>query len=165
MNSEELSLRIKEAHYRDVGKGYARISKENMKNLAVTSGDVLEIESSLGKKTTAIVWPAYSADEKKNFVSIDATTRSNAGVRLDEIVKIRKVISTFAKRIVLKPNTKIVLGNAAQYFSQMLKGRPFSLQHLRSISPDHAPIFGMDNVQGLHAYQFIVAITCYFSET
>jgi transitional endoplasmic reticulum ATPase len=127
MNSEELRLRIKEAHYRDVGKGYARISKENMKKLDVTSGDVLEIESSLGKKTTAIVWPAYSTDEKKNLVSIDATTRTNAGVRLDEIVKLRKVISSSAKKIVLKPNTKVILGNAAQYFRQMLKGRPFSL--------------------------------------
>ncbi|MFX0084800.1 MAG: CDC48 family AAA ATPase [Candidatus Hodarchaeota archaeon] len=127
MSSDEIRLRIREANYRDVGKGIARISKAYMKKLEVKSGDVLEIQGSLGKKTTAIVWPAYSADEKKALISIDATTRSNAGVRLDEIVTIKKVSTSTAERIVLKPNTKVVLGNAATYFGQMLKGRPFSL--------------------------------------
>jgi transitional endoplasmic reticulum ATPase len=127
MNSDEIRLKIREANYRDVGKGIARISKSYMKRLGVKSGDVLEIQSSLGKKTTAIVWPAYSVDEKKSLISIDATTRSNAGVRLDEIVTIKKVITSPAERIVLTPNTKVVLGNASIYFRQMLKGRPFSL--------------------------------------
>lgn len=127
MSSNEIRLKIKEANYRDVGKGIARISKTYMKRLNVSSGDVLEIESSVGKKTTAIVWPAYSLDEKKVMVSIDATTRNNAGVRLDEVVIIKKVITSPAEKIVLKPNSKVVLGNAAIYFRQMLKGRPFSI--------------------------------------
>lgn len=127
MSSDEIRLKIKEANYRDVGKGIARISKTFMKRLNVSSGDVLEIESSVGKKTTAIVWPAYSPDEKKAMVSIDTTTRNNAGVRLDEVVIIKKVVTPSAEKIVLKPNSKVVLGNAAIYFRQMLKGRPFSI--------------------------------------
>ena len=120
MSSDEIRLKIKEANYRDVGKGIARISKTYMKRLNVSSGDVLEIESSVGKKTTAIVWPAYSLDEKKAMVSIDATTRNNAGVRLDEVVIIKKVITSPAEKIVLTPYSKVVLANAAIYFSLML---------------------------------------------
>lgn len=126
MKSNEIQLKVKEAHYRDVGRGIARISKEHMKKLNLLSGDVLLIEGPAGK-TTAIVWPAYSTDDKDLMISIDATTRSNAGVRLDQLVTIRKAITSMAEKIVFSPTTGNILKGIEGYFHRELQGRAFSL--------------------------------------
>ncbi|MFW9904054.1 MAG: CDC48 family AAA ATPase [Candidatus Thorarchaeota archaeon] len=127
MKSGELKLKVKEAHYRDVGRGMARVSKAHMKELKLSSGDVLLIEGSTRKKTTAIVWPAYSSEEKDFVISIDATTRSNAGVRLDEFVTIRKVSTAVAEKVVFAPTTGNILKGIEGYLQRELQGRAFSL--------------------------------------
>ncbi|MHA2223734.1 MAG: CDC48 family AAA ATPase [Candidatus Hodarchaeales archaeon] len=127
MESIEIHLRVKEAHYRDVGRGIARISKTHMKKLNVSSGDVLLIGSSLGKHTTAIVWPAYSTTEKESVISIDATTRTNAGVRLDQFVNIRKANTSAAEKVVFVATTENVLKGVEGYLNRELQGRAFSL--------------------------------------
>ncbi|MFX1516556.1 MAG: CDC48 family AAA ATPase [Promethearchaeota archaeon] len=127
MKSTELKLKVKEAHYRDVGRGMARISKAHMKELKLSSGDVLLIEGSTGKKTTAIAWPAYSTEEKESTISIDATTRSNAGVRLDELVTIRKASTAAAEKIIFAPTTGNILKGIEGYLHRELQGRAFSL--------------------------------------
>ncbi len=127
MKSTEIKLKVKEAHYRDVGRGIARISKSHMKELKLSSGDVMLIEGSIGKRTTAIVWPAYSTEEKDSVISIDATTRSNAGVRLDELVTIRKASTAAAEKVVFAPTTGNVLKGIEGYLHRELQGRAFSL--------------------------------------
>jgi transitional endoplasmic reticulum ATPase len=127
MKSEELKLKVKEAHYRDVGRGMARVSKVHMKELKLSSGDVLLIEGSTGRKTTAIVWPAYSTEEKDSMISIDATTRSNAGVRLDEFVTIRKASTAAAVKVVFAPTSGNILKGIEGYLQRELQGRAFSL--------------------------------------
>jgi len=127
MKSIEIRLKVKEAHYRDVGRGIARISKAHMKELKLLSGDVLLIEGSMGKKTTAIVWPTYSTEEKDSAISIDATTRSNAGVRLDELVSIRKATTAAAEKVVFSPTTGNILKGLEGYLHRELQGRTFSL--------------------------------------
>ena len=127
MKSAELKLKVKEAHYRDVGRGMARVSKTYMKELKLSSGDVLLIEGSTGRRTTAIVWPAYSTEEKDSVISIDATTRSNAGVRLDEFVTIRKASTAAAEKVVFAPTTGNILKGIEGYLQRELQGRAFSL--------------------------------------
>ncbi len=127
MEITEIRLKIQEAQYRDVGRGIARISKTNMKKLGVQSGDIIEIEGLNKKKTTAIAWPSYSTDEHPYSISIDATTRNNAGVHLDEIAIIRKAITLPAEKIVLFPSTEFLLQNAEEFFHQKLIGRAVSL--------------------------------------
>ncbi|MFX0212312.1 MAG: AAA family ATPase, partial [Candidatus Hodarchaeota archaeon] len=127
MESAETRLKVKEAHYRDVGRGIARISKAHMKELNIFSGDVLLIEGSMGKRTTAIVWPAYSTEEKDSVISIDATTRSNAGVRLDELVNVRKASTAAAKKVDFAPTTGNILKGIEGYLHRELQGRAFSL--------------------------------------
>ncbi len=127
MKSVEIRLKVKEAHYRDVGRGIARISKAHIKELKLLSGDVLLIEGSMGKRTTAIVWPAYSTEEKDSVISIDATTRSNAGVRLDELVSIRKATTAAAEKVVFSPTTGNILKGLEGYLHRELQGRAFSL--------------------------------------
>ncbi|UCE14340.1 MAG: CDC48 family AAA ATPase [Candidatus Heimdallarchaeota archaeon] len=126
MKSDELRLKVKEAHYRDVGQGIARISKEHMKQLNLAPGDVLLIEGSMGK-TTAIVWPVYKSDEKDSVISIDATTRSNAGVGLDQLVSIQKIIPSKAKKVVFSPTTRHSIRGIEGFLLGELKGRAFSL--------------------------------------
>ena len=127
MKSTEISLKVKEAHYRDVGRGIARISKANMKKLNLLSGDVLLIERSMKKRTTAIVWPAYSTEKKESTISIDATTRSNAGVRLDQLVSVRKADTSVATKVVFAPTTGNVLKGIEEYLHRELQGRAFSI--------------------------------------
>ncbi|MFX1285193.1 MAG: CDC48 family AAA ATPase [Promethearchaeota archaeon] len=127
MKSVEIRLKVKEAHYRDVGRGIARISKAHMKELNLLSGDVLSIEGSMEKRTTAIVWPAYSSEENDSVISIDATTRSNAGVRLDELVNVRKASTAAAKKVVFAPTTGNILKGIEGYLHRELQGRAFSL--------------------------------------
>lgn len=127
LEPDEFRLKVREARYRDVGRGIARISKSNMKKLNIQSGDIIEIEGVDNKKTTAIVWPAYTTDEEPQSISIDSTTRTNAGVRLDEIVVIRKAITIPAEKIVLLPTTEFVLQGAEDFFHQKLQGRAVSL--------------------------------------
>ncbi|MFX0123775.1 MAG: CDC48 family AAA ATPase [Candidatus Hodarchaeota archaeon] len=127
MKSAEIKLKVKEAHYRDVGRGMARFSKAHMKELNLSSGDVVLIEGSLGKKTTAIVWPAYSTEENASVISIDATTRSNAGVHLDELVNIRKASTAAAKKVVFAPTTGKILKGIEGYLHRELQGRAFSI--------------------------------------
>jgi transitional endoplasmic reticulum ATPase len=127
MKPIELRLKVKEANYHDVGRGIARISKKNMKELELLSGDVLEIKGSSGKKTTTVVWPAYSIDENKEAISMDATTRINAGVRLDELVYVQKIRVLQAEKIVLAPTTEYILGEADKFFHTGLQGRAVSI--------------------------------------
>ena len=127
MKSTDTRLKVKEARYRDVGRGIARISKTEMKKLNLQSGDVLLIEGSMGKRTTAIAWPAYSAEEKDSILSIDATTRSNAGVRLDQLVNVRKATTFAAEKVVFAPTTGNILKGLEGYLHRELQGRAFSL--------------------------------------
>ncbi|MFX0171009.1 MAG: CDC48 family AAA ATPase [Candidatus Hodarchaeota archaeon] len=127
MQPIELRLQVKEAKYHDVGRGIGRISKKNMKKLGVLSGDVLEIKGSNDKKTTVIVWPIYSIDENKDIISIDATTRMNAGVHLDELVVVQKIEVIQAEKIVLAPTTEYILGDAKKFFHMGLQGRAVSI--------------------------------------
>lgn len=66
MDKEKLvELQVAEVYDRDARRGIARIDMETMKELAVVSGDVIEVE---GKNVaTAIVWPSYSPDINKSI--------------------------------------------------------------------------------------------------
>jgi transitional endoplasmic reticulum ATPase len=123
----ELHLKVKEAKYRDVGKGIARISKKNMKELGVLPGDVVELQGQDDHKTTVLIWPAYFDDEDDLIISIDATTRTNAGVRLDEVVVIRKGTTLPAAKVVLVPTTNYVLKGVESFFYQKFQNRTVSL--------------------------------------
>jgi len=50
-----VTLRVAEAHGRDVGRGIARIDPKVMEEAGLTTGDVVEIAGK--RRTVAIVWP------------------------------------------------------------------------------------------------------------
>jgi transitional endoplasmic reticulum ATPase len=119
---EEITLRVAEAYYRDVGRGIARLDPEVMEKLGVRSGDIIEI---VGKESVpAIAWPSYPEDRGKGIVRIDGNLRSNAGVGIDDKVKIRKVEAKPAEKITLAPTEPVRITGGEGYILRLLEGRP-----------------------------------------
>jgi transitional endoplasmic reticulum ATPase len=117
-------LRVAEAYHRDAGRGIARIDTETMRKLGVVSGDVIEIE---GKTiATAIVWPSYSPDSNKSIIRIDGNIRSNAGIAIDDRVRIRKTKVKEAKRVTLEPTQPVRIAGGERYLARILKGLPIT---------------------------------------
>jgi transitional endoplasmic reticulum ATPase len=115
-------LRVAEAYHRDAGRGIARIDTETMRTLGLIPGDVIEIE---GRSiATAIVHPGYTPDSGKAIVRIDGNIRSNAGVALDDKVKVKKTTVKEAKRITLEPTQPIRIAGGERYLLSRVKGVP-----------------------------------------
>ena len=115
-----VTLKVAEAHPRDVGRAIARVDRKAMDDLGLSSGDVIEI---IGKsRAVAIVWPAYPEDYGRGVIRIDGYTRRNAGVGIDDFVKIRKVEARPAKKIVFAPTEALRIVGIESYLSRMLEG-------------------------------------------
>jgi transitional endoplasmic reticulum ATPase len=117
----EVYLRVAEAAGRDVGRGIARIDPEIASKLGIHSGDIVEV---IGKRSTyAIYWPAYPQDRGRDIIRLDSQTRFNAGVGIDEKVRIRRAEAKPAKSILLSPEEPLFLMGVEQYLSQVLFNR------------------------------------------
>lgn len=120
-----IKLRVSDSQYRDVGKGLARIGHNIMKKMDLSAGDIIEI---VGKQRTAAkVWPGYPEDERKGIIRIDGTIRINSGVRLDELVSIRKIKPPHATKIIVAPTQAIRGDLDGRFLLQILNGRPVSV--------------------------------------
>jgi transitional endoplasmic reticulum ATPase len=118
-------LRVSDSQNRDGRKCLARIGHGVMKKLNLTAGDIIEIT---GKNTTAAkVWPGYPEDERKGIIRIDGTIRMNAGVRLDEIVSIKKIKPPIGTRVVVAPTQAIRGELDGRFLLQILNGRPVTV--------------------------------------
>jgi transitional endoplasmic reticulum ATPase len=119
---DEVTLRVAEAYYRDVGRGIARVDPEVMEKLDLQSGDIIEI---IGKSSVpAIVWPGYPEDRGRSIIRIDGSLRSNAGVGIDDRVRIRKVEAKPAEKVTLAPTEPVRLMGGEAYLLRLLEGRP-----------------------------------------
>jgi len=128
MSEEEkgkpVTLKVAEAYHRDAGRWIARMDTETMKKLGLIPGDVIEIE---GKSVAhAIVHPSYSPDSGKAIIRIDSTIRDNAGVSVDDKVKVRQIKVKAAKRIILAPTQPIRIAGGERYLLSRLKGVPIT---------------------------------------
>jgi len=121
---DEITLRIKEALVKDVGRALARIDPKDMKLLGLESGDVIVIE---GKRATPVkIMPCYPDDRDKRIIQIDGITRENAQAGIDEKVKIVKTTCRQAAKIKLKPETKSgsLKADDAKYIGSLINGLP-----------------------------------------
>ena len=98
---KELILQVLDPDPTHVGRNIVTLDKDTKTFLSITSGDIVQIEGT--KKTAAIVWPARTEDEGKKLIRMDSFIRHNAGVALNERVKVQKVIPQEAKKVVLAP--------------------------------------------------------------
>ncbi|HEW94150.1 MAG TPA: AAA family ATPase [Thermoprotei archaeon] len=106
MSSKYIILRVEEGERRDVGSGRARLSTMDRERLGVEIGDLIEITGS--KSTVARVWP--SRQEIEGYIWIDKYIRRNAGVRLGDAVKVRRIDAKEVMRLRLAPTTPIRFG-------------------------------------------------------
>jgi len=117
----EVTLRVKDAERRDVGRGIARIDPQVAEKLKLVSGDVIEITGK--RKTYAISWPGHPADLGKEIIRIDGYVRRNAGVGIDDKVSVKKSEAKEAEKITLSPTEPLKIVGGEEYLSQLLEGR------------------------------------------
>jgi len=122
-----ITLKVTEALPKDVGRAIARIDPEDMKNLGLEVGEVIELEGQ--GKTAAKVMPCYAEDRGKRIVQIDGIVRENAKVGLDEKVKIRRIDNNPARKITLSPLTvtgTLQKDKDAKYIGSLIEGLPLT---------------------------------------
>lgn len=120
-----LTLKVKEALPKDAGRAIARIDPKDLKAIGLEVGEIIEIEGK--RKTPAKVMPSYTQARGKKIIQIDGILRENAQVGVDEKVKIKKVTSSPARKITLKPLTAAsLLGREKdlRYISSLIEGLP-----------------------------------------
>ncbi len=94
-----VTLTVRSAEKRDAGRGIARLPQQAMRELGVLSGDTVVIE---GRDTTvAKVWPGGHSVESGS-VLVDADTRTNAGVKVGETVRVTKESVADARSVQLR---------------------------------------------------------------
>jgi transitional endoplasmic reticulum ATPase len=121
MTNAPVELRVAEALPRDVGRGIARVDAKVMKDLGLQTGDALEI---IGKRKTYVkVLPTYVDDYGRGIIRLDSYTRNNAGVGIDDKVKVQKVEVKNAEKVVLAPTEPLQIIGAEDYLAQVLLGR------------------------------------------
>ena len=121
MPEKTVTLRVTDALQRDVGRGIARVDPKVMEELALTSGDALQIVGT--RKTSALAWPAYQQDYGKRIIRMDGYMRRNAGVSIDDKVTIRKIEAKVAQKLTLAPTEPLRIVGGEEYLAQILEGR------------------------------------------
>jgi len=124
-DDKTLILKVKESSLKDVGRAIARIDPEDMKELGLEVGDIIEINGK--RRTAAKVMPCYAEDRGKKIIQIDGISRENVSVGLDEKVKINKIDSKPANKITLSPLTMSSLlqrDSDAKYLGSLIEGFP-----------------------------------------
>ncbi|WP_224269197.1 AAA family ATPase [Haloprofundus salinisoli] len=93
-----IELTVRAAEKRDAGRGIARLPDSARRTLGVLSGDTVVIESE--RETVAKVWPA-GPTAPAGTVQVDADTRTNAGAKVGETVRVRKVAVETARSVTI----------------------------------------------------------------
>ena len=99
MNKKEdaITLKVKEALPKDVGRAIARIDPEDMKRIEAEVADIIEIS---GKRSApAKLMPCYLDDRGKGIIQIDGILRENAQIGLDEKATIKKYLLSLLQEL------------------------------------------------------------------
>ena len=115
-----IKLKVTEALTKDVGRALARMGPEDLERLQAEIGDTVEVEGK--RKAICKVMPAFKEIRGQSRVQLDGLTRENAGVGLDETVKISKIKCRQAERIVLTPTNVTPSERDLQYIGSLLDG-------------------------------------------
>jgi transitional endoplasmic reticulum ATPase len=126
LNQEQNGLlRVAEALPKDAGRGLVRLDPQDLEQLGVDIGDVVEIA---GKRSTvARAMPAYVAQRGQGLIQMDGILRANAGAGLDERVNVRRVEVRPARTVALTPVEALRTSRGAaqaHYLARLLDGIP-----------------------------------------
>ncbi|MBI5242772.1 MAG: CDC48 family AAA ATPase [Elusimicrobia bacterium] len=120
-----LTLKVKEALAKDVGRAIVRIDPEDMKTLGVEAGGIIEVQGK--RKTPAKVMPCYAEERGKGIIQMDGICRENAQIGLGEKAAVRAIVPKPAGRITLIPLSLSSLpqqGQDAKYLGSLIAGLP-----------------------------------------
>lgn len=122
----EVKLEVFESLQEDVDKGIVRIPSSIMKEMGITSGDILEVTG----KNSGVVKALRSVieDNKKIIIRMDGTTRSNIGSSIGDKVNVKLVKVNDAKSITLSPMQEVKFSDdPTEYFHNKLLHKPLAL--------------------------------------
>ena len=123
--ADTITLKVKEALPKDVGRAIARIDPEDIKRLGVEVGEIIEISGK--RQTPAKVMPCYAEERNKGIIQIDGITRENCKIGLDEKVEVRKTEFKPANKVTLSPLTMSSLlqrDKDTKYIGSLIEGLP-----------------------------------------
>ena len=122
VKKEEVRLRVMEAMQEEAYKGIVRIDSQDMRDINVRPGDIVEIGGD--RKTVGIVDRAYPTDIGESVIRMDGVLRRNAKTGIGEYVKIRKTEVKEAKKVTIAPSQKgIVIRADSGMLTKSLLGR------------------------------------------
>ncbi len=105
MSEDTVKLKVAAAMPKDQGRGIIRLNSDVRNHLGIHSGDYVLLKGA--KETVAVAWPSLKEDEVLDMVRMDGLIRTNAGVRLGEMVEVSKTSIPEATRLVLAPNQPV----------------------------------------------------------
>src|SRR5918994_1729063 len=116
------TLRVAEANSRDVGRRVGRVDPKVASEIALSTGDAVEISAGK-KKTTVLSWPAYQEDYGRGLIRIDGYTRSKLEVGINDNIDIKKIETKEAQSITLAPTEPLRILGAEDYLVAFLDGQ------------------------------------------
>jgi transitional endoplasmic reticulum ATPase len=117
-----LKLKVAEALSKDVGRAMARMGPEDLERLGVAIGDLVEVAGK--RQTVCKAMPAYQELRGQSRIQLDGLSRENAGVGIDESVRVRPVPFKAAARVLLTPMTITPGERDLKYIGSLLDGLP-----------------------------------------
>lgn len=125
MSEEVVRLKVAAAMPKDQGRGIVRLNSDVRNHLGLRSGDYVILKGT--KETVAIAWPSLKEDEVLDMVRMDGLIRTNAGVRLGEMVEVSKVTVPEAQRVVLAPSQPVRFQQGFEnYVKQQMINKPIT---------------------------------------
>jgi len=125
MSEKTIRLKVAAAMPKDQGRGIIRLNSDVRSHLGVRSGDYVLVRGS--KETIAVCWPSLKEDEVLDMVRMDGLIRSNAGVKLGELVEVCSVSVPDATRVVIAPSQPVRFQQGFDnYLKQQILNRPIT---------------------------------------
>ncbi len=104
--TQEIKLKVAEAHQDDVNRGIIRIDSSFMRILGISPGEAIGIKGE--KETLAIVDRAYPSDLGLEIIRMDGVIRKNAKVSVGEQISLFKPELEEATKVILTPLQEFV---------------------------------------------------------
>jgi transitional endoplasmic reticulum ATPase len=125
MTDNAIRLKVAAAMPKDQGRGIVRLNSDVRNHLGVRSGDYVLVKGT--KETIAVCWPSLKEDEVLDMVRMDGLIRSNAGVKLGEIIEVSTVNVPDATRVVIAPGQPVRFQPGFEnYLKQQILNRPIT---------------------------------------
>ncbi|MGY5855111.1 MAG: CDC48 family AAA ATPase [Candidatus Thorarchaeota archaeon] len=125
MSEDLVRLKVAAAMPKDQGRGIVRLNSDVRNHLEIRSGDYVLLKGA--KETVAVAWPSLKEDEVLDMVRMDGLIRTNAGVKLGEIVDVSKTTVAEATRVVLAPSQPVRFQPGFEnYVKQQMINKPIT---------------------------------------